>query len=109
MKKTAQLLAFLLLVSLAAVSATRRIPWNRADRPRVQLPQALQLAHEAVNMQEGLSMKDEKFYCIDAALAVTTSRDGDWTVIFGSKESGERWVIVDFDGRVTVSKGPFLY
>ena len=109
MKKTALLLAFLLLVSLAAVSATRRIPWNPTDRPRMQLPQAMQLAHKAINMQQGLSTKDEKFYCLDATLAITTSKDGDWTFIFGSKESGERWVTVDFDGRVTVSKGPFLY
>src|SRR5882762_5620049 len=99
MKKTALLLAFLFLVSLAALSATRRILWNPTDRPRVPLPQAMQLAHEAVNVQEGLATKDEKFYCIDASLAVATSKDGDWTFIFGSKESGERWVIVDFDGR----------
>ncbi len=45
------MLAFLLLVSLAVVSATRRISWNPTDRPRRQLPQAMQLAHEAVNMQ----------------------------------------------------------
>src|SRR6266849_2309470 len=106
MKKTAQILAFLLLVSLAALSATSRIPWNPTDRPRMQLAQAMQLAHDTVNMQEGLATRDEKFYCIDATLAVTTSKDGDWTFMFGSKESGERWVIVDFDGRVTVSKGP---
>src|SRR6266404_1288865 len=109
MKKTALLLAFLLLVSLAAVSATRRIPWNPTDRPRMQLPHAMQLAHEALNKQEGLASKDEKFYCIDATLSVTISKDGDWTFIFGSKENGERWVVVDLDGRVTVSKGPFLY
>ncbi len=45
------MLALRLLVSLTALSATRRIPWNPTDRPSVQLPQAMQLAHEAVNMQ----------------------------------------------------------
>ncbi len=75
MKKTASMFAFLLLASLAAVSATRRIPWNPTDRPRMPLPQAMQLAREAVNMQEGLATKDEKFYCLDATLAVTTSND----------------------------------
>jgi hypothetical protein len=109
MKRPIQILVVLLLVSIAAEPAIRRIPWDPTDRPRMQLLRAMQIAHDALNMQEGLSKSDEKFYCIDAVLAVTSSKDGDWTFTFGSKQSGRRWAIVDFDGRVTVSKGPPLY
>ena len=109
MKRTVPILVVLFAISVAAAPAIRRIPWNPTERPRLQLSRAVQLAHEAVNLQEGLARNDEQFYCIDAALAVTTSKDGDWTFTFSSKENGERWAIVDFDGRVTVSKGPPLY
>ena len=109
MKKTFLLLALLVLASIAALAASRRIPWDPTDRPRMQLPRAMQLAHDALNAREGLSTNDNKFYCIDAALAVTTSKDGDWTFTFGSKASGERWVIVDLDGRVDVRTGPPFY
>jgi hypothetical protein len=54
-------------------------------------------------------MGDNKFYCIRAMLAITTSKDGDWTFTFGSKEGVQRWVIVDFEGRVEIRQEPPEY
>jgi hypothetical protein len=109
MKKTAFLIALLLVVSQAQVSAKRNIAWNPKERPRLQLPQAMKLASEALNAKEGLPAQDPTFYCLNSWLAITTSKDGDWTFRFGSKESGERLVIVDLDGRVDVRKDAPFY
>ena len=86
-----------------------RIGWNAKVRPRLPLTQAMRIAHEALNLEEGLPKDDETFYCISGGLAITCSRDGDWTFRFGSKENGERWVIVDLDGMAAVRKEPQLW
>ena len=104
------LLAVLFVATAAFVPAGgMRIGWNPKYRPRLPLTHALQIAHEALNMEEGLPKDDETFYCINGGLAITCSRDGDWTFRFGSKENGERWVIVDLDGIVAVRKEPQLW
>jgi hypothetical protein len=105
-KKIVLLLAALLICSVTVMSLTRNISWNPKERPRMQLAQAMQLAHESLNAQEGLDAGDDKFYCISAMLAITTSKDGDWTFRFGSKEGGQRWVIVDFERRVEIRQEP---
>ena len=102
LKKVILILAVILLTSVAAVTVTRRIAWNPKQRPRMEMSQALRLAHERLNAQENLPIGADKFYCIGAMLAITTSQDGDWTFTFGSKEGIQRWVVVDFDGQVAV-------
>ena len=101
-KKFILLSVMMLLASVAVASLTRRIAWNPKDRPRMQLSQAMQLAHERLNAQEELPAGVDKFYCIGAMLAITTSKEGDWTFTFGSKEGVQRWVIVNFDGEVEI-------
>ena len=55
----------LLLVVLSVVTSAftaaggMRIGWNPKVRPRPQLTQARQIAHEALNMQEGLPKDDD--------------------------------------------------
>ena len=103
------LVALVFVATAAFIPAGRRIGWDPRQRPRLPLTQAMQIAHEALNMQEGLAKDDETFYCISGGLAITCSRDGDWTFRFGSKENGERWVIVDLDGIAAVRKEPQLW
>ena len=107
--KTILLSAIILLASVAALSLTRNIAWNPKDRPRMELSKAMQIAHEKLNAQEGLLAEDDKFYCIRAMLAITESKDGDWTFTFGSKEGVQRWVIVDFEGLVEIRQEPPEY
>jgi hypothetical protein len=102
-KKICLPLIITLLASVTVVSLARNIGWNPKDRPRMQLSQALQLAHEKLNAQEGLSATDDSFYCIGATLAITTSKDGDWTFRFGSKEGVVRCVVIDLDGNAEIS------
>jgi hypothetical protein len=74
------------------------------------LSQALQIAREALNANEGLPAGDETFYCLGGGIAITSSKDGDWTFSFGSKENGRRWVVVDLDGHVwEIRKDPPMY
>lgn len=102
LKKVILISVVILLTSVATVSVTRRIAWDPKERPRMELSQALKLAHERLNAQEKLPVGDDKYYYIGAMLAITTSKDGDWTFTFGSKEGIQRWVVVDFDGQVVV-------
>jgi len=99
----------LVLATAAFPAGGMRIGWNAKVRPRLPLTQAMRIAHEALNLEEGLPKDDETFYCISGGLAITCSRDGDWTFRFGSKENGERWVIVDLDGMAAVRKEPQLW
>lgn len=108
-RKMAGLLAVLLLSSLTAISLTRRIVWDPKDRPRMELFEAMTLAHVRLNMEEGLSPTDDRFYCIGAELAITTSKDGDWTFTFGSKEGVVRYVVVDLDGNVETRREHYEY
>ena len=102
LKKTVLILLLLLVVGIAAMPASRYILWDSKKRPRLELPQAIVLARDALNKQEDLPAYDDRFYCLGASLATTTSKDGDWTFTFGSKENGKRWVIVDLDGVYSV-------
>ena len=105
----------LLFVVLAFLGTTafipggRRMGWDPKERPRLPLVQAMQIAHEALNFDEGLPKDDETFYCLGTGIAITSSRDGDWTFRFGSKDKGPRWVIVDLDGIAAVRKEPQLW
>ena len=108
-KKTALVLAFLFIATWAAFPAARRAGWNPKERPRLPLAQAMQIAHEALNLEEELPKDDDTFYCLGTGIAITSSRDGDWTFSFGSKEKGQRWVIVDLDGIAAVRKEPILW
>jgi hypothetical protein len=109
LKKTLLLIVLVLVATGAAVPAGRRIFWNPKELPRLPLSQAMQIAHEALNFEEGLPKDDDTFYCLGGGLAITSSRDGDWTFSFGSKEKGQRWVIVDLDGIASVRKEPQLW
>ena len=103
------LVMLVFVATCVAVPAARRIGWNPKERPRLPLVQAMQIAHEALNMEESLPKDDDTFYCLSTGIAITSSRDGDWTFAFGSKEHGERWVIVDLDGVAAVRKEPQLW
>ena len=109
LKKTITLIALVLVIACAAFPVGRRIFWNPKERPRLPLAQAMQIAHEALNLSEGLPKNDDSFYCLGTNIAITSSRDGDWTFTFGSKENGQRWVIVDLDGMAAVRKEPQLW
>ena len=109
LKKTVLVLALLLMATWAAFPAARRTSWDPKERPRLPLGQAMQIAHEALNFEEGLSKDDDTFYCLGTGIAITSSRDGDWTFSFGSKEKGRRWVIVDLDGIAAVRKEQMLW
>jgi hypothetical protein len=108
-KKLALLIALFLFVAFAARPAARRIAWDTKDRPRMSLAQAMQIGREALIASEGLPKDDETFYCLGGGIAITSSKDGDWTFTFGSKENGQRWVIVDLDGVTSVQKDPPFY
>jgi len=97
------------LVTTAFIPGGRRIGWDPKERPRLPLVQAMQIAHEALNFDEGLPKDDDTFYCLGTGIAITSSKDGDWTFSFGSKEKGRRWVIVDLDGIAAVRKEPILW
>jgi len=102
-------LLFVVLALLGTTAFTpggRRIGWDPKERPRLPLVQATQIAHEALNFGEGLPKDDDTFYCLGTGIAITSSRDGDWTFRFGSEEKGVRWVIVDLDG--AAAQGPFV-
>jgi hypothetical protein len=106
LKKMGFLFALLFVATCVALPAPRRIGWNPKERPRLPLAQAMQIAHETLNMNEGLPKDDDTFYCLGGGIAITSSRDGDWTFSFGSKENGQRWVIVDLDGVAAVRNEP---
>jgi hypothetical protein len=58
--------------------------------------QGLQIAQGSLGKDAG------NFYCVGASLAITYSKDGDWTYRFASKGGKYKWVIVDFDKHAQV-------
>jgi hypothetical protein len=68
------------------------------------MAQAMQIAHEALNVEEGLPKHDDTFFCLGAGIAIISSRDGQWTFSFASKEKGQRFVIVSMYGVPAVRK-----
>jgi hypothetical protein len=107
--KTAFLIALLLLTGLVALPGTKRIAWNPKERPRLQLSRAMEIAQDTLNTNEGLPKDDDTFYCLGGSIAITSSNEGDWSFTFGSKEKGQRWVIVKFNGQARVRKDPPVY
>ncbi len=90
-----------LLVGISGSCLAKYALWNSRQKPEISLTQALSMA------QKSLGKNQKDFYCVDAKLGVSLAR-GDWTLQFGSKNAGTRFVMVLFDDKtVRVSKSPF--
>ncbi|BCM91862.1 hypothetical protein IAD21_03739 [Abditibacteriota bacterium] len=93
-------LALLLLVGSSCFA--KNAFWHPDQKPQMSLTQALALA------QKALGKKQRNFYCLDASIAKIRSQ-GDWTLTFGSKNMGMRYIMVSFDKTVRVSTSMFSY